>query len=283
MTHELEWRVLFDMAYGYDKDRVKEQITFDDIFEFLIDFGGDPIVRNGIILSRTICHHAPDEEASHKLYFYPNSGLFQCYTGGCSDSSFDIFQLVIKVHEIQKNKIFDLNDAVLYMANRLGIAGEEYDFEDDQLEDWQVFSDYEKVHQLKDRTDFFNYQLLPTFDDVILSRFSYINIGPWLKEGIKPEILKHHQIGFYPGEDQITIPHFDMDNRLIGIRGRTVVAEDAEKFGKYRPLRVNQVLYNHPLSKNLYNLNNAKDNIAKIGKAIVFEGKRKSRPSSLFR
>ena len=33
-------------------------------------------------------------------------------------------------------------------------------------------------------------------------------------------------------------------------------------------------MYNHPLGYNLYNLNNSKDNIKKIGKAIVFEGEK---------
>ena len=56
------------------------------------------------------------------------------------------------------------------------------------------------------------------------------------------------------------------------MRGRTVVEEDAERYGKYRPVSVNGTMYNHPLGLNLYNLNNSKDNIGKIKKAIVFEG-----------
>ena len=33
-------------------------------------------------------------------------------------------------------------------------------------------------------------------------------------------------------------------------------------------------MYNHPLGFNLYNLNNSKENIKKLGKAIVFEGEK---------
>ena len=61
------------MAYGYDKAHIKEQITFDNIVELLNDFGGEPIVRGDVIISRTICHHSPDEDCSHKLYYYENS------------------------------------------------------------------------------------------------------------------------------------------------------------------------------------------------------------------
>ena len=64
-----------------------------------------------------------------------------------------------------------------------------------------------------------------------------------------------------------------MDNKLIGIRERTLIKEN-EVYGKYRPAFLNGVLYNHPLSFNLYNLNNSKNNIKIIKKAIVFEGEK---------
>lgn len=81
-------------------------------------------------------------------------------------------------------------------------------------------------------------------------------------------------IGFYPGGDQITIPHFDINGRFIGLRGRTLCKEEGERYGKYRPLKVGKDLYNHPLGMSLYNLNNSKDNIKLIKKAIVFEGEK---------
>lgn len=39
-------------------------------------------------------------------------------------------------------------------------------------------------------------------------------------------------------------------------------------------MKINKVLYNHPLGMNLYNLNNSKDNIKIIKKAIVFEAEK---------
>jgi hypothetical protein len=81
-------------------------------------------------------------------------------------------------------------------------------------------------------------------------------------------------IGYYLGGDQITIPHYDENNRLIGIRGRTMCQEEGERYGKYRPLKINKVLYNHPLGFNLYNLNYSKDNIKAMKKAIIFESEK---------
>ena len=50
--------------------------------------------------------------------------------------------------------------------------------------------------------------------------------------------------------------------------------EDAERYGKYRPIYLNHILYNHPLGMNLYNLNNSKENIYGLEKAILFESEK---------
>ena len=62
----------------------------------------------------------------------------------------------------------------------------------------------------------------------------------------------------------------------MGLRGRTLCKEEGELYGKYRPLKINQVLYSHPLGLNLYNLNLSKNAISAIGKAIVVEGEKSS-------
>ena len=254
----------------FDKNEIKEALTVDNIFELLVDFGGDPEYSSFGILCSTICHNPPGE-GSRKLYFYDNSNLFRCYTG--CDSYFDAFELVIKVAKIQWDKDFDLNDAVRWVAQRFGIAGELV--EDDelkQLPDWKILDNYDRIQELevKDRT-----VALKDYDDTILSRFNYnVKIGPWLKEGIVQEALDQAMIGFYPGADQITIPHFDANGKFIGLRGRTLCKEEGEIYGKYRPIKIGKDLYNHPLGMNLYNFNNSKDNIRLSKKAIVFEGEK---------
>lgn len=47
--------------------------------------------------------------------------------------------------------------------------------------------------------------------------------------------------------------------------------EEAENRGKYYPLRINKLLYNHPLGMNLYGLNWSKRAIGIMKKAIIFE------------
>ena len=88
-------------------------------------------------------------------------------------------------------------------------------------------------------------------------------------------------ICYDPLYEGIVIPHYDINGNLIGIRERTLIKEN-EIYGKYRPAIINGKMYNHPLSFNLYNLNFSKSNIKTTQKAIVYEGKRQSRPSPLF-
>lgn len=256
----------------YDKQEIRNKLEFDDIFNLLQEWGGDPEYTDFGILSSTICHNPPGE-GSKKLYYYTNSNLFHCYTG-CDDPSFDIFQLTIKVFEIQHNRKMDLNDAVRYIAAKHGYGGRLEDTpEESELQDWAILSNYDRIQNVELGEK--KVVTLKEYDDVILSRFNYdLKIGPWLREGISQEAIEQSRIGFYPGGDQITIPHFDAEGRFVGLRGRTLSQQEGELYGKYRPLRVNKMMYNHPLGMNLYNLNNSKDAIKIIKKAIVFEGEK---------
>lgn len=256
---------------NFDKSEIKKQISLDQVFELLQDWGGDPEYTGFGILSSTICHNPPGE-GSRKLYYYNNEegGLFRCYTG-CNDT-FDIFELAIKVANIQENKNYDLNDAVRALAYRFGII--DYIDEEEQtgLEDWKILNRYDRIDEMEIK----DYNVtLKDYDETILSRFNYkVKIQPWLDEGMTQESLDNAFIGFYPGGDQITIPHFDKDGRFVGLRGRTLNQEEAERFGKYRPIKIGKLLYTHPLGMNLYGLNWAQDNIKIMGKAIVFESEK---------
>ena len=252
----------------FNKDKIKEQLTLENIFDLINDFGGDPQYTDYGILSTTICHNNPGE-GSRKLYFYTNSNLFQCYTN-CG--SFDVFDLVIKVFSIQYDKEIDLDDAVRYVAAKFGIAGE-YVEEENFSEDWKIFESYARIQEIEQK----NYQVeLKEYDCTILQNLNYnVILKPWLDEGMTQEVLDYAQIGYFPGADQITIPHFDGAGRFVGLRGRSMAEDDIERWGKYRPLRLNKTTqYNHPLGMNLYGLNWAKKAINILGKAIIFESEK---------
>lgn len=257
---------------NYDKQTIRENLTIENIFELLDLWNGEPEYTSSGIISKTICHNPPTEEASRKLYYYSNSQLFHCYTG-CANPSFDIFELLIKVAKLQTGKIYDLNDAVRWIANYFGIIGTLEEQEDlSGLDDWKIFANYDKTDEDNKSSD--NFQL-KIYDDKILKNFNYsLKLTPWLNDGIKQEALDRACIGYYLGGDAITIPHFDINGNFIGLRGRVMGKEEAELYGKYRPLRINKILYTHPLGMNLYNLNNSKFNIQTMKKAIIVEGEK---------
>lgn len=254
----------------FDKAKIREALTDDNIYDLLQEWGGDPQRAPFGYTSATICHNPPGE-GSRKLYYYDNTGLFRCYTG--CDSYFDIFELVTKVAKIQWDKDYDLNDAVRWIAQRFGFSGDQENRpEDEQLDDWKYLANYERIQDIAVKD---NSIVLKEYENDILERFNYtVKIGPWLREGITQAALDQARIGYYPGGDQITIPHFDKDGRFIGLRGRTLCAEEGELWGKYRPMKINKLLYNHPLGMNLYNFNNSKNAIGIIKKAIIFEGEK---------
>lgn len=254
------------MAGFYNKDELKEKLELENVFDLLVELGAEPqLIENGII-SRTICHNVAGE-GSHKLYYYSNSKLFKCYTS--CDDTFDIFELVIKAMKNQRNEDWELYDAMVYIASFFGFAESARPTDNIQTEHWVVFKRHDfSLPQLQTPI------MLKEYNPIILTRFSYPRIVPWEKENISSEVCKKNLIGYYPGKDQITIPHFDINNRLIGIRGRFLAEEDADKYGKYRPLKIGEQLYNHPLSMNLYNLNNSKDNIKRNRVAIIFESEK---------
>lgn len=255
------------MARYYDKDELKGKLELEQIYDLIEVWGGEPEYTDFGITSQTICHNLPGE-GSRKLYYYVNTKLFKCYTG-CVDSTFDIFELCIKIMKNQRNLKWELYDAMDYIASYFGFQGKEYiDEVSNELKDWNVFKKH-KIQIAEKKTI-----SLKEYNSDILQRFSYPRIIPWEREGISNEVCKRNLIGYYPGGEQITIPHFNIDEKLIGIRGRFLSDIEANRYGKYRPLSIGRTLYTHPLSMNLYNLNNSKENIKKSKIAIVFESEK---------
>ena len=268
----------------YDKDEIKNNLTVDDVIRLVAELGGEPIMAPSgtYFTARTICHNVLGE-GSHKLYYYDNTKLFQCYTD-CA-GSFDIYELVQKVKNTNEEfkigytkdgpapRAWQLYDAVEFVAIYFGFSGESMEFQEMgyQLEDWKIF---DKINQRQQKIDAPKQIIeLTKYDDNILKYLPRPRILSWEKEGITNKVMKNRGIAFDPRTQSIVIPHWDINNNLVGIRERTLVKED-EKYGKYKPAILNGKMYNHPLGFNLYNLNYSKDAIQSFKKAIIFEGEK---------
>lgn len=261
------------MNYDYNKDEIKNSLDESQIIELLTEFGGEPEVRNGTIVSKTVCHCGK----SHKLYYYSNSCLFHCFTD-CADS-FDIFELTRKVMSREHPKPredsdWNLPEAIDYVARKFGFAPN-IKLDENEIsigKDLTVIQNYDRIKDIDIKTQQVE---LKEYDDTFLKHLPHnVRIQPWIDEGITQEVMNHAGICYDPKNAGIVIPHYDINNRLIGIRERTLIQENAELYGKYLPARIGGVMFNHPLSFNLYNLNHSKDNISRMEKVIIVEGEK---------
>lgn len=259
------------MKNKYDKDRIKNSLNIEQIYDLVSELGGEPLpIKGDTLVSRTICHN-PAGQGSYKLYYYDNTKLFKCYTD-CGDY-FDIFELIRKQKTISTKTNWTLRMAITFVVSYFGVSEENDPILEnlDKLFDWKIFDNYDAIRENTHRNQIIDLEI---FDDSILKYLLTPTIPSWEKEGIKKNIIKKNNILYDPINNGIIIPHYDKDGRLVGIRERTLIKEIDEEFGKYRPAKLNGKMYNHPLSFNLYNLNNSKSQIKKLKKAIVFEGEK---------
>lgn len=241
---------------------IKELITSEDIKNILAEYKAYPSSENEeTIIFPTICHNLHPEDGSPKLYYYKNSKMFYCFTQ-CS-KSFDIFELIITREHLQGNKDFNFIDALYYIIDKINIK-------ENLFEQIEQYSYKSKRIYFSKKNNTIPYCI---YEKNIMNFFNFYLPYEWAKDGINLEELKKFNIRYYSTENQMIIPHYNLNNDLVGIRIRAFNEEDILK-GKYRPLKLENIIYSHPLSQFCYGLWNNKDNIQKTKKAVIVEGEK---------
>ena len=247
----------------YDKDKIKHSLSIEDVFRLVQELGGNPSMLEGntAFTATTICHGGK----SHKLYYYDNSQLFQCFTN-CG--YFDIYELVSKVKNVSLGKAIQYIVAFYHIGDNLVEFSQEGK---ETIKDWILLEKYQHRSSVEIKEP--KTAELNLVNPDIIKFLPTPRILDWEEEGITEDIMSRAWIKYNPSTQAIVIPHFDPAGNMVGVRERTLIKED-EVYGKYRPAIYNKQMYNHPLSFNLYNLNNSKENIRKFGIAVVFEGEK---------
>ena len=254
----------------YGEKIKNEMLTLDDIHSLVQAIGGNPSpIMNGMFTCDTICHNH-EGEGSHKLYYYDNSHGFHCYTN-CD--YFDVYQLITKIKKIREDVDMPLPLAINYIINYFNLPPFESEYPQDlnMLEDWSILQRYSDNSLIEDKEE--RIVEMKYYDNNILQYMPQPRILAWEEEGITPQVIKKYNIRYNPSSQGIVIPHYDINNRLVGIRERTLIKENESK-GKYRPAIINGKMFNHPLGFNFFNLNNSKENIKITKKAIIGEGEK---------
>ena len=235
---------------------LRESLSEENIIKILTSLGAENYEdRGSYIIFPTICHNPRDQEASMKLYYYKENYMFHCYTE-CSES-FDIFDLIKRVKQIN-NEEYDFYNIVYSIAD---------------LSAFDIFSENNKEKYITNIDKFKKQEeiVLKEYDKTVLEVFRFYRPIEWAREGISENIMKKFNISYYNYQNKIVIPHYDIEGRLIGIRGRTLEKDEEKLYGKYMPLKVENILYKHPLSFNLYGIYENKEDIKKYKTAIIFE------------
>ena len=244
------------MAINYEE--IIEQLNDERVKQLLEQLNIPYIDKNDYLLLKTVCHHANEEEASWKLYYYKNTHIFYCYTN-CQAMS--IFSFLKHYYET-RNYTYDWFTDIYEV-----IRGCSYFSEDKQRPN--SYKSIRDDYSLKKTR-----QELPSYPDGVMESFIKYYPIEWLNDGISREAMDKFNIRYSPSQNKIIIPHYDVNNRLIGIRGRALNQEDIDTWGKYMPVQIENKWYSHPLSLNLYGLNKTKENIKATGIAYLFEAEK---------
>ena len=261
-----------------NKDAILNSLTKEDVTKVVMALGSSNPRQDsqGNLIFQTVCHGS----TSWKLYYYHDAELdkdykgrtFKCYTR-CGDC-FNIVELVIRSNRA-KGKTITWYKALKYIAQ---ITGKVFTSSAEEIEEQknQCITDFEWINRLKAAQR--KKREVPVCKEInenILEIFYYAPHEEWLNDNISREALSRFEIGYYGLTNQITIPHRDKDNRLIGIRGRYLDEEDAKRFGKYMPLQlIDGTFLAHKLGSNLYGLNVVKDKVLRCKKIMLVEGEK---------
>lgn len=239
---------------------LKKRLKEDDIRKLLIGMGATFYYEDDDIwITDTICHHG----TKPKLYFYKDSMSFHCYT---ECGQMDIIGVVMGYKDYAQE---DFQKAINWICKKLNIDNCKYGFgKQEQISDWEFIRKYKRnKKETKEKS------LIP-YNKSILNIFQKFYSKQWIDEGISIKSMKKYNILYSTWQQKIIIPHYDMNNRLVGVRARSMLDEDIKIYGKYSPFKVGNKFYNHSLGMNLFGLNYNINAIQKKRKIMLVEAEK---------
>lgn len=211
-------------------------------------------------ISDTVCHHG----SKQKLYYYKESKSFHCYT---ECGQMDVIGVVMEFKGYEQE---EFHKAINWICVKLNIDNCEYGFgKQEQISDWEFIRKYKKNTKKE-----VEYKPLVPYDESILRIFQKFYTQEWMNEGISIETMRKYNILYCTWQQKIIIPHYDLNNQLVGVRCRSLIEEDILLFGKYTPFRLEKKFFNHSLGQNLFGLNHNMDAILKKRKIMLVEAEK---------
>jgi len=243
-----------------DYAEIISNLDTDSVIHLMTELGADRYDDRGdFVIFPTICHNLESSEASMKLYFYKKNKMFVCYTECGSMSIFKFLRTYYEERQIEYDWYQDIYEVVCNCSSfkqKEGFVKPVY-------------------KSLKERYSVARKEVqLPEYSPNVLDCFVKYYPPEWLNDGITKEAMDDFDISYSISQNKIIIPHYDIEGRLVGIRGRALNEWEVENVGKYAPIRIENTWYKHPLSMNLYGLYMTEFDIKESGICFLFESEK---------
>ena len=251
------------------RSQVKRDFTPQQIIQLCLALGSADYRWDGSpdspIIFQTICHNPP-QCGSYKLYYYPDSLRFHCYTE-CGDN-FDVYELVSRALHC------DFAQALSYVQNTLHLTFNKVGFftsEDQTNEDLDLLTRYAKLRSRSRAAP----EPIRTYPADLVNLYTKAYPVEWQCDHITPDAMERFNIRFDVAENAIIIPHYNIDGQLIGIRSRTLDPKKVADGFKYMPTMLSKHEdLRHTLRNHLYGLDKVKDTIRRTGKCMICESEK---------
>ena len=240
-----------------DANEFVQTLSDRDIYSLLEHLGGNPKESNRGLDAQSICHNH-DGSGKHNLRYFSESHSFNCFSS-CGHMS--VYDLVSNVLELDFYNSFKY---VLSFFNQsiYDMSYKQKSYEDDI--DLSFFNREFKVESNKLK------ELSPKVLNVYYDQY----YKGWINEGISIKTMQKYNIKTSIIDEQIIIPHYDEDNRLVGVRCRNLNKQLVNDGKKYMPVFQGGDMLNHSTGSVLYGLNFNKEMINKRRKIILFESEK---------
>ena len=249
-----------------DYEQIVKDLKDEEVIRLMYELGANRHEEtDNYIIFPTICHNENAIEASMKLYYYKDTHLLYCYTEDGPMSIYKFLENYYKTRNIEYNWGQDILKVVFQCSAATELTTKETIFK-------QSLKDkYRKRQSIQ----------LAAYSPNVLESFVKQYPIEWLEDNISAGAMDKYNIRYSISQNKIIIPHYDINNRLVGIRGRAL-NESEIAYAKYAPVKIEDIVYKHKLSLNLYGLNHNWENIKELGICYIAESEKAVLQSELF-
>ena len=249
-----------------DYEQIVKDLKDEEVIRLMYELGADRHEEtDNYIIFPTICHNENATEASMKLYYYKDTHLLYCYTEDGPMTIYKFLENYYKTRNIEYNWGQDILKVVFQCSAATELTTKETIFK-------QSLKDkYRKRQSIQ----------LAAYSPNVLESFVKQYPIEWLEDNISAGAMDKYNIRYSISQNKIIIPHYDINNRLVGIRGRAL-NESEIAYAKYAPVKIEDIVYKHKLSLNLYGLNHNWKNIKELGICYIAESEKAVLQSELF-